>query len=356
MSDPILMHDISTQQPWQNGPTELIAHAIEHLHQDTDFDQRVAFLLLDVGVETLFKTYLLLPERITKVKISFEQRKGGAEGGFHKLIEVIMQANPDLSKQIDLSRVEYFHNLRNKLYHDGNGITILARYPKDYAKQAVDSLKILLGVDLSNLLHIPEIEAEVRRKEADLEYQKELQHQKMMETIDKQDNLVQDLRLRVGRSLDLAIEFIAPKLLLPSFRKKCEELYLTNEINPDFFIGLIRNIQIDSISKGKIISRVEKSAIGISSFFIEDLTNLFLLIVDECISPGVSEDYESALSYKSDVLYIEPVDDGESGPIFFIQRMSLDEMIDWGKILESRLLQHLNNIENFQAREDSNKR
>ena len=73
--------------PWQSGPTELIAHAIEHLHKETEFDNRIAFLLFDVGIETLFKTYLMLPESTTGAKTSFQKRKIAANGQIHSLEE-----------------------------------------------------------------------------------------------------------------------------------------------------------------------------------------------------------------------------------------------------------------------------
>jgi hypothetical protein len=66
------------RHPWQSGPTELISHAIEHLHNRTEFDNRIAFLLFDVGVETLFKTFLMLPDEVTGAKTSFQKRKDAA--------------------------------------------------------------------------------------------------------------------------------------------------------------------------------------------------------------------------------------------------------------------------------------
>ena len=61
--------------PWQSGPTELISLAIHHLRNNSDFDRRIAFLLLDIGIETLLKTYLTLPDKITGAKTKFHERK-----------------------------------------------------------------------------------------------------------------------------------------------------------------------------------------------------------------------------------------------------------------------------------------
>lgn len=75
------------EHPWQHGPTELIAYAIVHMHRPSDFDHRVAFLLLDVGVETLFKVFLSLPGRVTSTNLSFKERRDAVEGNFHQLLE-----------------------------------------------------------------------------------------------------------------------------------------------------------------------------------------------------------------------------------------------------------------------------
>ena len=46
-------------KPWQAMPSRIISLALEHAQQNTDFDHQLAFLLLDVGVESALKTYLI---------------------------------------------------------------------------------------------------------------------------------------------------------------------------------------------------------------------------------------------------------------------------------------------------------
>ena len=79
--------------------------------------------MLDVGIETLFKTYLTLPDRVTGAQGNFAERKKAAEGNFHDLVAGVEKAASTQIQDCNLSHVQYFHDLRNKLYHQGNGIT-----------------------------------------------------------------------------------------------------------------------------------------------------------------------------------------------------------------------------------------
>lgn len=192
--------------PWQNGPAELIKLAIEHLHKETEFDQRISFLLLDVGVETLFKTFLTLPEGVTGAKTKFPDRRKAAEGGFHDLVEGVKAAAPSRLSQFNLAHIQFYHDLRNRLYHQGNGITIPTEKAKGYAKLAVDMLKTLLDVDLTDLLREPEIRAQIQKKQENLEQE-----------LDQQIIRVHQELGILELALQSAIEKIEPKLLLPSF-------------------------------------------------------------------------------------------------------------------------------------------
>ena len=155
---------VVTQHPWQNGPKELIEYALQHLHKETDFDQRIAFLLLDVGVETLFKTFLTLPDSVTGAQTKFFERKKAAEGSFHELLNGVKAAAPSQLQGYNLSHIQFYHDLRNKLYHQGNGITVPTEKAKGYAELAVHLLKALLDVDLTQVLRKPELEKALKQQ------------------------------------------------------------------------------------------------------------------------------------------------------------------------------------------------
>ncbi len=147
---------VKIDHPWQVGPTELIEFALERMHQGGDFDRRLAFLILDVGVETLFKTFLILPDSVTGVKTSFSARSSAAQGVFHVLVQGVRDATPDRAAKFDLTHVQYYHDIRNTLYHQGNTVaTVRDDLLRGYAVLAVNLLRELLGVDLSECLTPP---------------------------------------------------------------------------------------------------------------------------------------------------------------------------------------------------------
>ena len=147
---------IKTQHPWQVGPTELIEFALERMHKGNDFDRRLAYLILDVGVETLIKTYLALPESVTGAQTSFSIRAKALQEGFHSLIKALKESDPGKANEIDLSHIQYYHGIRNTLYHQGDTVvTVPVIQLGGYAKLAVRLLQVYLDVDLSDNLNPP---------------------------------------------------------------------------------------------------------------------------------------------------------------------------------------------------------
>jgi len=144
---------METTHPWQITPTELIKQAIEFLHRDSDTNRQIAFLLLDVGIETLFKTFLLLPESVTGVNSNYHKRKEATgDVNFHTLVETIKEFGKGRLSGIDLEKVKYYHDIRNKLYHQGDGVIPTNANTQDYASIAAELLYRLLSVDLRPLL------------------------------------------------------------------------------------------------------------------------------------------------------------------------------------------------------------
>jgi len=207
------------RHPWQSGPTELLLHAIDHLHQPSEFDQRIAFLLLDVGVETIFKTFLQLPESVTGTEMGYEKRISHSRGNFHQLTEGIEAAAKTRLKGIDLRHVEFYHSVRNRLYHEGNGITVPTKYSKEYASLAVQILDRLLGVDLQEELARPE--RELKRREDEKAIVEQFRQRQVV------------LRRRLStleRGVRLALERVDPALVLPSFERTLEEWSFDEDI------------------------------------------------------------------------------------------------------------------------------
>jgi hypothetical protein len=194
-------------EPWQKNPAELIQSAIRHLHEQSDIDQLIAFLLLDVGVESTFKTFLLLPDTVTRAKTKYFDRKSAAEGSFHSVVEGVRDAAASRLSAFNMAHVNYFHSLRNQLYHQGNGIIIPKAQVQEYASLAVDLLRALLNVDLTDELRKPEIEARLKADQ-----------------LTDQINAVKEAALALKKTVELGIEKVHPSLALPSFEHRFNEI------------------------------------------------------------------------------------------------------------------------------------
>lgn len=142
-------------KPWQAMPTRIISLALVHAEQKTDFDHQLAFLLLDVGVETALKTYLI-NKNLDVEKIIFR--------------DLLKRVGDELNKnnlQVPLDEIDHFHKIRNKLYHQGDGVKPTEENLKNYADLAKKLLKILLDVDIDKELvqthHSPSSLAGIRK-------------------------------------------------------------------------------------------------------------------------------------------------------------------------------------------------
>jgi hypothetical protein len=84
---------------------------------------RLAFLTINNAVELIMKTFITLPVRTTGVKFT---RKEVDEytASFPALINLLEDKVHMRLQNISLENVEWYHRLRNQLYHQGNGLTI----------------------------------------------------------------------------------------------------------------------------------------------------------------------------------------------------------------------------------------
>lgn len=111
-------------KPWTSGPRELIEHAKEHFEQGSAFDMRIAFISVDNAVELIIKTYLGLPKRIRKSEGPSRKKLSEALNSFPDLLDLIEEFGEEKLEGIELGDIEWYHRIRNTLYHDGNGVTV----------------------------------------------------------------------------------------------------------------------------------------------------------------------------------------------------------------------------------------
>jgi hypothetical protein len=134
--------------PWSSGPGEILEHALELLSHDSERNRRLAMISVDNSVELMLKTFLGLPKRVTKLEIPRKDRDEFFES-FPKLLDAIESHAPDLIAGVDLGEIEWYHRLRNQLYHQGNGLTVEKEKVTAYSELAVLLFKRLFGVDIA---------------------------------------------------------------------------------------------------------------------------------------------------------------------------------------------------------------
>lgn len=258
--------DVSTAKthPWQSGPAELISYALKHLRKDDDFSHRIAFLLFDIGVETLFKTFLTLPADITHAETPYHERRKAANGSFHDLVLGVEAAGSSRLSVHALSHVEFYHNLRNQLYHHGNGITVSVENVLDYAKEAVHLLKTLLGVDLTDDIALaPDA----------------------LEELSRQTDELESALNRLRRAVELTIEKLEPKLLLPSVVNDLRDLSVgvdigTFEDKLDTFVRTMETCISDNEIREWVLNLTDRYVSGASSQAIANARFLFEMMED----------------------------------------------------------------------------
>jgi hypothetical protein len=137
-------------KPWIDGPKELLMHAADHLNSNSDFDRRVAFISIDNGVELTIKTYLSLPKRIRKADGPTRKELQEAENSFPSHLDLLEKYFASKVSDISLEDIEWYHRLRNQLYHAGNGITVEVSKVEAYFEIAKGLFDSLYNEDIMN--------------------------------------------------------------------------------------------------------------------------------------------------------------------------------------------------------------
>lgn len=152
--------------PWASGPGEILNHGLDLLKSpDSDVNRRIAMISIDNSVELMIKTFLNLPSRITGINISRKKYVEFSES-FPRLLDALEEYAGDKIKDIKVCEIEWYHRLRNQLYHQGNGLTVERQKVETYSEIAQILYKSLYGFKL--------IEKEKAKDELDLELYLEL--------------------------------------------------------------------------------------------------------------------------------------------------------------------------------------
>jgi len=104
-------------------------------------------LLIDNAIEQMAKTYLSLPKRITGIKIP-RKRLQEIFDSFPALLDALEEYVDERLDGIDLGSIEWYHRLRNELYHQGMGLTVERDKVEIYAELASTLFQKLFEEDL----------------------------------------------------------------------------------------------------------------------------------------------------------------------------------------------------------------
>ena len=132
---------------WATGPGEILRHGLELLQEDSDKKRRLAMIAIDNSVELMLQTYIGLPKRVTGFSISRRERDDICSG-FPQLLDGIEKHAAEKIIGIDLGEIEWFHRLRNELYHQGNGLTVERSKVEVYAELAKVLFENLYDVEM----------------------------------------------------------------------------------------------------------------------------------------------------------------------------------------------------------------
>lgn len=133
---------------WASGALELLKHADEHINQGQAFDQRIAFISIDNSIETAIRTFIFMPFSLSKVKFSFKEKEE-IGNSFPKMVNLLSEKASSKISGIELSDIEFYHRLRNQLYHDGTGLSVDKNHLEAYRTIGELLLKNLFQIEFN---------------------------------------------------------------------------------------------------------------------------------------------------------------------------------------------------------------
>jgi hypothetical protein len=100
---------------------------------------------IDNAVELTIKTFLGLPERVRGYKGPTRKVLEEASESFPALLDLLETHASQLIVGLNLGDIDWYHRLRNQLYHSGNGITVDSSKVEIYLQLATSLFQSLFG-------------------------------------------------------------------------------------------------------------------------------------------------------------------------------------------------------------------
>ena len=133
------------EKTWASGALELLRHADSHLDLESAFDKRIAFISIDSCVETCVRIFLSLPTAKSGIKLARSDLEAVANS-FPKMVDLLFTHASGRLGGLDPTDIEHYHRIRNKLYHEGTGLSVDVDHLVAYRSIATVLLKNLFEV------------------------------------------------------------------------------------------------------------------------------------------------------------------------------------------------------------------
>lgn len=150
---------MSRLKPWVAGPFELIRHADGHLKAGSDFDKRMALISYDNAIEVSVTTFLQLHPSQRGGKIYERKKTEEWLSNYHKKLEFFefFAKEKSVTLPVSVDEIIYYHNLRNELYHSGNGLVPESSHLEAARNAALSVFTCMFDVDAEPLLRAEQL-------------------------------------------------------------------------------------------------------------------------------------------------------------------------------------------------------
>ena len=149
------------EKPWVSGALELLEHAHSHIEGNSAFDKRMAFISIDNCVEVSIRSFLALPSSKSGIAVS-RAELNAISRSFPKLLELLVTRAPDRFSGLDTVDIEYYHRIRNTLYHEGTGLSVDEQHLLAYRGIAEILIQNLFDVTMKPPAPQPSLEMLIR--------------------------------------------------------------------------------------------------------------------------------------------------------------------------------------------------
>jgi len=259
------------ERPWQVMPAKIIKLALEHANKDNDFDDQVAYLLLDTGVEAALKIYLINQKQDVEY-IKFPEL-------LKRVTEELSKSNPSLIPQ--LQDIEYLHKIRNKLYHQGDGV----RPTEDNLKRYSDIAKKIIG-------EVIDVNIETEEKEYKLTLSGYNRKHKFEDLVAE----IQEWLKYFHESCAIVTEKLRPIYETREFSIRLKDIsYNYSDVEGDDPRVRVE-IQNRRLEKYNELTGKEGKNHAFVDFILEDVNHLFVIIALQEISDNVEDDWKTYIN------------------------------------------------------------